>query len=104
MYLWQRKSNIGLGIAAKLHQFLHRTGIIEVGKSCRVEFSFDFNAWLLVQVIVATKIVFVQQQVHLFASLAAEIPVVHTNTIIATFAAMITVILYGGILVNKLFF
>ena len=60
MYLRQGERYIGLRFAAELHQLLHGTGVFQVGKSCGIEFTFDFYARVPVKVIIIAKIILVQ--------------------------------------------
>ena len=88
MHLWQAKGYIGLFSAAKLHQLAGCSGIIKVGKTFADKFAFRFYARRLIKIVIGAKIVFTQQQIHLFTAFAAKWFAVHFNNVVALLAAM----------------
>ena len=102
VHLRQRKSNVGLRIAAELDEFLCRGGIIEVSEAVGIKFAFYFNAGVLVEVIISTEVILVQQQVNLFASLAAKRVPVCLDFLLAGVATMVAGGLYGLIYFDKI--
>lgn len=79
MHLRYGKTDIHLPVALELCQFLYRCIIIQVSKAVRYEFSFRFQSGRFIQVVVTAKVVFIQQQVNLFATLAAEVFILCNN-------------------------
>lgn len=96
MHLRQLENNIGLCIAAELNKFFYNAFIIEISELFRYKFSFCFYARGFIKLVIAAQIVFIQQQVHLFAAAAAKTFVVRSYYFIAGIAAMIAGCFYGA--------
>ena len=96
MHLRQAECNIRLRAAAELHQFVYSGGIVEVSKAFSHKFSFCFNAGVFIKIIISTKVIFIQQQVHLFAAFATKWFAVCLNDFFTLFAAMIAIDLYSS--------
>jgi len=89
MHLWQGKGYIGLIIIAELYKFLNHTRIIQVSETSGTEFAPGFDTRIIIQVVIRTKPVLVQQQVYLPAAGTTEILIVSTDIFFADFSAMI---------------
>ena len=72
MHLRKAERNIGLQVTVKLYKFVHQRCIVQVLKPATCEFSLCLYPRIFVEAVVATKIVFIEQQVHLPTALAAE--------------------------------
>lgn len=92
MHLRYTETDIHLLAAFELRQFLNCCVIIQVSKAPRYEFPFCLQPGGLIQVVITAEIIFIEQQVNLFATLAAEIPVFSNNGLAAAgVAAVITI-------------
>jgi hypothetical protein len=96
MHLRQAKGYVGLRVTAKLYQFVCCWHVIQVSKTCTHEFAFGFYAGVFVEIIIRTEIVFIQQQVHLFASLAAKRFIIGFYNFFTLFPAMEAAYCYIG--------
>lgn len=95
MHLGYTETDVHLLSALELSKFLHHCFIVQVGEAARYEFSFCFQAGILIQVVIIAKIVLVQQEIDLFAPLAAEMLIAEYNRrALAYISAVITFILY----------
>lgn len=68
MHLWKTKSYIHLRVTSKLNQLVNSAVIIQVCKTAAHKTSFCFNTRSHLHVVIAAKVIFVEQQVHLAAS------------------------------------
>lgn len=96
MHLRQAECYIRLRTAAVLYQFVYSSGIVEVCKAFGHKFSFCFDAGVFIKIVISAKIIFIQQQVHLFATFAAKWFAVGFNNFITLFTAVKAIDLYGG--------
>lgn len=96
MHLRQAECYIRLRAAAVLYQFVYSGGIVEVSKAFGHKFAFGFYAGVFVKIVISAKIIFIQQQVHLFATFAAKWFVVGFNNLVTLFTAVKAIDLYGG--------
>ena len=90
MNLRQMKNNICLGGTRELHQFCNRCRIIQVTESFCNKFPGNFNTGVTVQRIIIAKIIFIQQEIHLFTAVAAKGFIVGNDRAVARIAAVIT--------------
>ena len=97
MHLRQLKDNIGLLAAIKLHQFIYYGCIVEVAKPFGSKFSFSLYTRVFIEIIIIAKIIFIKKQVYLFTAVTAKCFINYVNSVIASFAAMVTGSLYGCI-------
>lgn len=105
MHLRYTETDIHLLAAFELRQFLNCCIIIQVSKAPRYEFPFCLQPGVLIQVVITAEIIFIEQQVNLFATLAAEIPVFSNNGFaVAGVAAVITINRYVCRAIDRFFF
>lgn len=90
MHLRQLQGHQILLIAAKLKQLLNGCGIIQVTKTTIGKFPFCFDTRAIIEIIVIAKIILVEQQIYLFATLATKCFLVFHNRLCAGIAAMVT--------------
>ena len=92
MHLRYGKTDIDLPVAFELCQLLYNGSVIQVGEAGRNKFSLCFQAGGFIQVVITAEIIFIQQQVNLFATLATEIFVFHPDgCAVAYVSAVITI-------------
>ena len=94
------KSNIYPAAAVKLNQFANYFLIVEVGKSAGGEFTCCLDARVFIKTIIIAQIIFIQQQVNLFAAIAAKYLIIGLKKVSALFATMITGCFYFGRIYN----
>jgi len=104
MHSGKIECHVRLGIAAELQQLGRSGGIVQVSETVVAEFSFYFNPGCIIEVVIGAQVVLIQQQVNLFAAVAAEVVVVLPDPFRAGVAAMVTFDRYGcGGFYNGLF-
>lgn len=90
MHLRQAEAYVHLQRTTVLYQFADNRFIFQVSKTAAYKFSFGFYAGCFIEVVICAEIVFIQQQVHLATTAAAERMTILCNGFYTGFAAMIT--------------
>lgn len=96
MHLGQAEYHIGLCAVAELHQLPDNRFVFEIGKFFRNKLSLCLDTGRFLKIIIAAKVIFIQQQVNLLTSLATEMLFICSNNFFALFTAMITGGFYDG--------
>ena len=79
---------MSLGFTPKLHKLSDNRFIIEITKSFSAKFACCLESGIFIEIIVAAKIIFIQQKINLAAPLAAKILLSFCNDSFAIISTM----------------
>lgn len=92
MHLWYTEADVHLLAAFELRQFLNCCIIVQVSKTPRYKFALCLQTGCFIKVVITAKVIFIQQQVNLFATRTAEMLLLGNNgCAVAYITAVITI-------------